>query len=311
MIVVAGIAGDAPVRLAVDAARSAGVDVFLLDERRASAWVVDLSLDSGGWTGSVTTTDGVVVLDEVTGAYLRLLGEGPRSRQAADPLAVSRRAAAVGLLSSWSQVTAARVANRPEATSSNGSKPYQAAVIAAEGFAVPELLVTNDPAEVTAFAASHGRVVFKSSSGVRSVVRELTAERSRELDRITLLPTQFQALVEGTNVRVHVVGEEVFACEVVGGALDYRYAETGTEPARLRAVGLPPDVEGRCVALSRALDLPLAGIDLLRDHDGRWWCFEVNPSPAYSCYEEPTGLPISRSLVRWLAGATPTMGAAS
>jgi hypothetical protein len=31
-------------------------------------------------------------------------------------------------------------------------------------------------------------------------------------------------------------------------------------------------------------------------------CFEVNPSPAYSYYQELTGAPISDALVRYLAG---------
>jgi hypothetical protein len=300
MILLAGVAGEAPLRLAEEAARRAGVDALVLDERQASDWVVDLSLGRDGWTGSVTTPDGTVVLDEVTGAYVRLLGASPDPHDP-DRLASTRAAASVGLLSAWSQVTSARVANRPEAMSSNASKPYQAALIVAEGFAVPEVLVTNAPAAVREFVRDHGRAVFKSSSGVRSVVRELTPERSATLDRIRLLPTQFQALVEGRNVRVHVVGEELFACEVVGGALDYRYAEAGAEPAQLRGVELPAEVGERCVRLSKALDLPLAGIDLL-EGDDRWWCFEVNPSPAYSCYEEPTGLPIADALVRWLAG---------
>jgi hypothetical protein len=301
MILLAGVPTEPPVRLAAEAAADAGLEVRVLDERRAADWVVELACDDGRWGGTVATSDGVLVLDEVTGAYVRLLGGSP-GRRPSDPLGSRRAAVAVGLLSSWSQVTPARVANRPGPMGSNASKPYQAALIAAAGFAVPEVLVTDAPDAVREFAAAQGRVVYKSSSGVRSVVRELTARRLEDLEQVRLLPTQFQALVEGTNVRVHVVGDEVFACEVVGGALDYRYAEPGAEPARLRATELPAEVAAGCVALSRALELPLAGVDLLRDEVGRWWCFEVNPSPAYSCYEEPTGLPISAALVRWLAG---------
>jgi glutathione synthase/RimK-type ligase-like ATP-grasp enzyme len=73
----------------------------------------------------------------------------------------------------------------------------------------------------------------------------------------------------------------------------------------MRPVELPEDIRLRCLEVSAALDLPLAGIDLLRDAEDRWWCFEVNPSPAYSCFEEPTGLPIAAALARWLAGFDP------
>lgn len=298
MILLAGDPAEAPLSLAAQAARDAGVDAVVLDETQADRWLVDLALTDGGWTGAVTTERGTVDLDAVAGCYLRLLGAHPS--RAASAAATQRRTAAVALLSGWAELAAARVANRPSAMASNGSKPFQAALVAKAGFAVPEVMVSNDPASVRDFAARHGRVVFKSASGVRSVVRELTGERWRMLDRVRALPTQFQQLVIGRNVRVHVVADAVFACEAVGGALDYRYAEPGGAAATLRAVTLPGKVAQRCVQLAEHLGLPFAGVDLLEDHDETWWCFEVNPAPAYSCFEEPTGQPIAAALVRWL-----------
>ena len=78
------------------------------------------------------------------------------------------------------------------------------------------------------------------------------------------LPTQFQQLLTGINVRVHVIGAQLFACEIASSAIDYRYSEGGTSSTMARW-SLPADVAERCLALSAALDLPLAGIDLLRD----------------------------------------------
>ena len=124
-----------------------------------------------------------------------------------------------------------------------------------------------------------------------------------DLDRIRVLPTQFQRLLSGTNVRVHVVGEDVHACAIETETIDYRYAE-GRTSGSMTVTTLPEEISRRCVALSKALDLPLAGVDLMQEPDGQWWCFEVNPSPAYSAFEQPTGMPIARSLARWLAGAT-------
>ena len=57
----------------------------------------------------------------------------------------------------------------------------------------------------------------------------------------------------------------------------------------------------RCVGLATALELPFCGIDLCHRPDDSWLCYEVNPSPGYSWYEEATGLPISDALVAWLA----------
>jgi D-alanine-D-alanine ligase-like ATP-grasp enzyme len=58
----------------------------------------------------------------------------------------------------------------------------------------------------------------------------------------------------------------------------------------------------RCIDLSRRLELPLAGIDLRRTPEGRHVCFEVNPSPAFSFYEQRAGIPVASSVARYLAG---------
>mgnify|MGYP006184765043 CR=1 FL=1 len=53
---------------------------------------------------------------------------------------------------------------------SNSSKPFQAQLIRQYGFAVPETLITNNPEHVLAFRDKHKRIVYKSISGVRSIV---------------------------------------------------------------------------------------------------------------------------------------------
>jgi glutathione synthase/RimK-type ligase-like ATP-grasp enzyme len=64
---------------------------------------------------------------------------------------------------------------------------------------------------------------------------------------------------------------------------------------------LPYEIQERCVALSKTLDLPLCGIDLKLTPDDQYYCFEVNPSPAYTYYQEQTGQPIAEAIVRYLA----------
>jgi D-alanine-D-alanine ligase-like ATP-grasp enzyme len=118
---------------------------------------------------------------------------------------------------------------------------------------------------------------------------------------VAFCPTQFQQYVPGTDTRVHVVGTEIFPCEIVCGATDYRYP--GDEEVELRACRLPPEVEERCFQLSSAMNLPVAGIDLRVTPDGEWYCLEVNPSPAYSYYQAHAGLPISAAVARLLASA--------
>jgi glutathione synthase/RimK-type ligase-like ATP-grasp enzyme len=174
------------------------------------------------------------------------------------------------------------------------------------GFDIPETLITNDVAAAREFierAWSDGAgVIYKSVSGVRSIVQRVGKQDLGRLDRIRWCPTQFQRLVEGTDIRVHVVGSSALAATIVSEATDYRYAarDIGVEP-EIVACELDAALHAKCVGLAQRLNLPLAGIDLRRTPDRRHVCFEVNPSPAFSFYEQRAGLPIGAAVAGYLA----------
>jgi glutathione synthase/RimK-type ligase-like ATP-grasp enzyme len=254
--------------------------------------------DMAGSLGWVRVEGTRVPLARVDGVYARPLA----APVLPDPCATARGRAITDLVVEWLELAPGRIVTRPSAMASNASKPYQAQLIAGCGFAVPDTLVTNVPAQVRAFAARHCEVVYKSTSGVRSIVRRLDGPALDRLDRVRTLPTQFQERVAGVDVRVHVVGEEIFATEVTSTAVDYRYAGRDMATCELRETALDPGLAERCRTLAAALELPFAGLDLRRRPDGEHVCFEVNPMPGYSFYENSTGQPISAALVRHLLG---------
>ena len=274
-----------------DAADDRGIPHVLIDEDALSDASLRLDLGVDGVRGVLRTGAGVVDLDLLTGVYARALGP-------AEPTGAAREVSA--LLHEWLDVTEVLVMGRPASMFSNSSKPHQARLIAAAGLAVPTTLVTNDPEAVREFRSRHGRVVFKSISGIRSIVREVDDAALARMDRIRDLPTQFQARVEGTDVRVHVVGEAVFPTRITSTALDYRYAARDGLACDLEPWVLAPDVEQACISVASALALPLAGIDLRVGDDGTVTCFEVNPMPAFSYYESNTGQPIAAAVAAFL-----------
>jgi len=244
-------------------------------------------------------------LEQVGGVYARMMDDRRLPESLALQAGAPERAqcrAVHDAIGRWLALTPARVVNPTAAMGSNGSKPYQAQLIARHGFRVPETIITNDPDRVLRFQAEHGRVIYKSASGVRSIVRVLDPADRDRLERVRWCPTQFQAYVAGTDVRVHVIGREVFATEITSDATDYRYAARDGRPADLRALALEETVAARCVALAADLGLPFAGIDLRRTPEGDWVCFEVNPSPGFSFYESQTGQPIADAVARYLTG---------
>jgi len=206
------------------------------------------------------------------------------------------------LLLTWCDVTDARVVNRLRRMASNASKPHQLQAIA-EVFATPDTLVTNDPSQVLDFWEQHGRAIYKSTSGARSIVQELGDADLDRLARVAHCPTQFQAYVDGVDIRVHTLADgSAFATVIDSEATDYRYASRSGGSAAMHEVTLPDDTVDACLRLAARLGLDFAGIDLRIGTDGIVYCFEVNPSPAYSAFEAETGQPIALGLARYLAG---------
>jgi glutathione synthase/RimK-type ligase-like ATP-grasp enzyme len=185
----------------------------------------------------------------------------------------------------------------------NNSKPYQLEQIRDLGFLVPETLVTTDPSVAREFWERHGAVIYKSVSSARSIVSRLRPEHVERLGDVSHCPTQFQQYIHGKDHRVHVVGEEIFASEVLSEADDYR--RPGGCMVEVRASRLPWDIEERCRMLAAAAQLSVAGIDLRKTPEGDWYCFEINPSPAFTYYETSTGQPIGNAIARLLTAGAP------
>ncbi|HVG09512.1 MAG TPA: RimK domain-containing protein ATP-grasp [Thermoanaerobaculia bacterium] len=264
--------------------------VVLSDEEMERA---DLGLGRGGvLDGELRLGGPPVELARITAAYLR-----PAESIVGTPAA----ARVVEGLLTWANTSPARVVNRPSSSAANNSKPYQSALIRDAGFRTPETLLSTDPAAIREFWRRHGEVIYKSISGIRSIVSRLGPEQEAYLEDVTHCPTMFQRYVEGCDHRVHVVGEEIHACRVESPADDYRYPKAAEQRPRLEDVRLDPELSSRLLAMVRAMDLLVAGVDLRLAPDGSWYCFEVNPSPAFSYFSQATGQPIARSIARLLA----------
>ena len=278
MILLWGTANDEPLAQVLAALQKCGADWILADQDEALD-VVTVDEQPGG----VIAIGGKEInLYTVTAAYLR---PQPRTVSAFDQV-----------LMAWADVAHALIINRPMAMSANASKPFQLRWIERHGFATPATIITTDANAVRAFRMQHEQIIYKSISGVRSIVTRL--EEGRSLDNLQYCPTQFQQYIQGIDYRVHVVGELLFSCCIESDADDYRYGHE-TAPV-LTENNLPDDIEAQVRTMVKDMGLYVAGVDLRLTPSGEWFCFEVNPSPGFSYFANATGQPIAAAIAELL-----------
>lgn len=306
MILLCGIPTETPMALVRDALESNGAPYVVLNQRKFAQMKMTMQIAGGKTSGRLQLNGDSYSIDDFTAVFTRMMDfhHLPELKDSpANSPEMNHCRNLFDTLTRWAEIMPGRVVNRVAPMGSNFSKPYQAQLIKRYGFEVPETLITNDPDLVRAFRARHGRVIYKSISGVRSIVQTLSDDDMTRIDDIRWCPTQFQAFVEGTNVRVHTVGDKVFATAIKTEATDYRYAHKQSgDYADLRPVDLSDELNEMCVNLAAGLDLAFAGIDLKITPENHVYCFEVNPSPAFSYYESQTGQSISGAVADYLSG---------
>lgn len=113
------------------------------------------------------------------------------------------------------------------------------------------------------------------------------------LQRLKQMPVQFQEYISGEDIRVHVVGDQLFPTAILTETSMYK-----TDPdMRFEVITLPDEIAQLCLDVARQLGLLLAGIDLRRTLEGEYIFFEANPSPQFMIFEQRANISISDALI--------------
>jgi hypothetical protein len=289
-----GVLQDPPTQYVYDELLKLDADVFFLDHAEIENTAVHFS-SSGTPRYYLVNENKTWDMDIFTSAYLRPYDftQYHQFKQATDPSMFQNAYLVHQFINNWSEYAAIPIINRPAASATNNSKLYQSMVINQVGLRVPPTLVSNSKTEIDLFHALHGRIIYKSMSGIRSVVEEYDPAQLDSHPYIGLM--YFQKYIEGNNVRVHVVGRHVFASIISTSGIDYRYAQSSMEPFEL-----PVNVAHQCLQLNQKLGLLLSGIDLIKGADGEWYCLEVNTNPGFSYFDGNEDKPIANAIAKML-----------
>lgn len=198
----------------------------------------------------------------------------------------------------------------PRAIETSMMKTWQLPAARSAGLQVPDTLVTSDPREARAFIdrIGLGRVVCKAFSATLENWRETRMIGEAEyalLDQVAVAPVIFQEFVPAeVDLRITVVGEEVFAAAVhsqeLPYALDFRLFLERGPGVRMEPTRLPDEVEQGLLRLLKHAGLRYGAIDMRRTPDGRHVFLEVNPAGQWLFVEQVTGQPITAAMARLL-----------
>jgi glutathione synthase/RimK-type ligase-like ATP-grasp enzyme len=217
--------------------------------------------------------------------------------------ALARSAATRGLVAAL-HASGRPVVNPPRPGSPDILKVHQLERLRAARLPIPRTLVTSDPREAAAFLEAVPDAIVKPVDGAAWCARA-DEERRRRLAAIRFCPAVFQERIEGEDVRVMVVGDEVVsAVRVVAaeaeGAADYRGTERYRRGDCYEEVALDRALERACVRAAAACGLEFSAIDLRRSPRRGAFFLECNSSPWYGPVEHALGHPISAKLARHL-----------
>ncbi len=186
-------------------------------------------------------------------------------------------------------------------------KPFQLFAAQEVGLRIPRTLVSNDPAEIHAFADSlGGEAIFKVLSATPFQFTATTVLEERHLamlDAAPLAPTIFQERIRADrHLRVTVVDDHVFTAAIEPvreeGMLDWRL----DRDPKMEPYDLPESIEQGVLALRRRLGLRFGAIDMILDTKGEYVFLEINPGGQWLFAEIHAGLPISDAIADALIG---------
>ena len=194
------------------------------------------------------------------------------------------------------------------------------------GFAVPETLITSSPEDFQEFYGEcHGQLISKklvdlvmSVDGVPLVpyTHAISEHDLMRRDSVRHAPVLFQEqLAKQLELRVTVVGEQVFAAEIHSSAdarqsVDWRHYPTFNLARFYAPHAMPLSEQLRCRQLVQALGQCFGAIDLVLHPERGYVFLEINPNGQWGWIEEFTGMPIAAAFADLLVSQAEAHAAA-
>ena len=177
-------------------------------------------------------------------------------------------------------------------------KTYQLNLMAKNNIRIPKTIITNNSDELIDFYEKNNKkVIYKPVLG-GAMTKQLTDDdlNAEKLSTLKTSPVQLQEFVEGIDIRVFVMGKDIYPAEIKAKTIDFRADDKHT----ITPVELPDNVNEDCLKALKLLQLGYSGIDIRKSNDGEYVFIEANPAPMFIHFENVTKYPISQKLIELL-----------
>jgi glutathione synthase/RimK-type ligase-like ATP-grasp enzyme len=201
--------------------------------------------------------------------------------------------------------------NSPDATRRANNRISQLISAKDVGFHIPSTLITNDPKKAHDFYhKSKGNMILKvlhhHDIEIHNKLYSIYSHQAKEDDLSRFCDLAYapcilqEKLSKQSELRVTVVGDQVFAAEIETGSLTdvqvdihrFQLSQLSKKP-----VDLEREHKSRCIKMINSLGLSYGAIDFLITEDGQLNFLEINPTGDWIWIERQTKLPITKAVV--------------
>ena len=212
-----------------------------------------------------------------------------------------------------------KVINSPVKSMVAGDKLTQMKIATEVGLSTPKTIITNNPQKLLKFRDEcKNQVVFKStcppiidtlkSSEPKTIYTNIlsNSDYNLEIEISSNLSLYQQYIEKKYEIRVIVVGQRIFACEIHSQEnshtkVDWRRYNLDETPHYKH--NLPDDIKNKLLRIIKRYNLLYGAFDLIVTPEDEYVYLELNPDGIYDWVEVMTGTEISKAIAEELIGA--------
>ena len=194
------------------------------------------------------------------------------------------------------------------------NKYYQMEIANKIGLVMPETIITNDKNRMYRFLNKHNLAVFKlmtqevydlgNDTFVGLYTNIITKTDIEKFGETAENPITLQKYIDKEyEVRYTVIGEDHFVCRIDSQKSDKakydwrRYDIAHTPHCEIEA---PKEIKNKVSLMLKMLGLEYGALDFIVTPKGEWIFLEINCMGQWLWIEQLTGMPISKSIVKWV-----------